>query len=303
MNWRMKAVEKERKILEDTVKERTEEIEESKEEIESQRDILYKQKQEIVDSINYAQRIQAAVLPSDEFMNEVLKEHFVFFKPRDIVSGDFYWIKKIKKFSFIVAADCTGHGVPGAFMSMLGSSFLNEIVTSRTLDSAGEVLNRLRNKVKKSLHQKGESGEQKDGMDLSLMIIDWETLEMQFAGAYNSLFIIRKKNENNEEEPYEFIKLKADRQPIGIYIREKDFTNHTFQLQKGDTIYAFSDGYVDQFGGDTGGKFKSRRFQAMLLSFQDKTMEEQKHILGRTFTKWKRDTEQIDDVLIIGMRI
>ncbi len=303
MDWRLKAVQKERKILEDTVKERTEEIEESKEDIESQRDILYKQKQEIVDSINYAQRIQAAVLPSDEFMQEVLKEHFVFFKPRDIVSGDFYWIKKIKKFSFVVAADCTGHGVPGAFMSMLGSSFLNEIVTSRTLDSAGELLNRLRNKVKKSLHQKGAEGEQKDGMDLSLMIIDWETLEMQFAGAYNSIFIIRKKEDTTSEEPYELFKLKADRQPIGIYIREKNFTNHTFQLQKGDTIYALSDGYVDQFGGDTGGKFKSRRFQAMLLSFQDKTMEEQKHILGRTFTKWKRDTEQIDDVLIIGIRI
>ncbi|MCF6366422.1 MAG: SpoIIE family protein phosphatase [Bacteroidales bacterium] len=304
MNWRMKAVEKERKVLEDTVKERTEEIEESKEEIESQRDVLYKQKKEIIDSINYAERIQSAVLPSAELMNDVVKDHFVFFKPRDIVSGDFYWVKKIRTFSFIVAADCTGHGVPGAFMSMLGSSFLNEIVTSRTLDSAGEVLNRLRNKVKKSLHQKGAEGEQKDGMDISLLIIDWETLELQFAGAYNSLYIVRKNGEQtNEEANYEFIKLKADRQPIGIYIHEKDFTNHSFQLQKGDTIYALSDGYVDQFGGDTGGKFKSGRFQKLLLSFQDKSMEEQKHILGRTFTKWKRDIEQIDDVLIIGMRI
>jgi len=304
MNWRMKAVEKERKVLEDTVKERTEEIEESKEEIESQRDVLYKQKQEIVDSINYAQRIQAAVLPSDEFMTEVLKDHFVFFKPRDIVSGDFYWIKKIKKLSFIVAADCTGHGVPGAFMSMLGSSFLNEIVTARTLDSAGEVLNRLRNKVKKSLHQRGEEGEQKDGMDISLLIIDWDTLELQFAGAYNSLYIIRKNEEDeNQDEVYDVIKLKADRQPIGIYLREKDFTNHTFQLKKGDTLYALSDGYVDQFGGDTGGKFKSGRFQKLLLSFQEKSMEEQKHILGRTFIKWKRDIDQVDDVLIIGIRI
>ena len=304
MNWRMKAVEKERKVLEDTVKERTEEIEESKEEIESQRDVLYKQKQEIIDSINYAQRIQAAVLPSYDFMKEVLNEYFVFFKPRDIVSGDFYWIKKIKKFSFVVAADCTGHGVPGAFMSMLGSSFLNEIVTSRTLDSAGEVLNRLRNKVKKSLHQRGEEGEQKDGMDISLLIIDWETLELQFAGAYNSLYIIRKKEELEDiENAYDVIKLKADRQPIGIYLREKDFTNHIFQLKKGDTLYALSDGYVDQFGGDTGGKFKSGRFQKLLLSFQDKSLEEQKHILGRTFIKWKRDIEQVDDVLIIGIRI
>ncbi|MCD4792137.1 MAG: SpoIIE family protein phosphatase [Bacteroidales bacterium] len=306
MNWRMKAVEKEREILENTVKERTEEIAQSKEEIETQRDGLYKQKKEIVDSINYAQRIQKAVLPSPELMNEVLKDHFVFFIPRDIVSGDFYWIKKIRKLSFVVAADCTGHGVPGAFMSMLGSSFLNEIVTSRTLDNAAFVLNRLRNKVKKSLHQKGEEGEQKDGMDISILIIDWETLELQFAGAYNSLYIIRK-NEGvetaNDEENYEIIRLKADRQPIGIYIHEKDFTNHTFQLKKGDTLYAMSDGFVDQFGGDTGGKFKSIRFKKLLLSFQDKTMEEQNHILGRTFNKWKRDIDQVDDVLVIGMRI
>ncbi len=304
MNWRMKSVEKERIILENTVKERTEEIEQSKEEIETQRDELYKQKQEIVDSINYAKRIQQAVLPSEELLNDVLHDYFVFFKPRDIVSGDFFWVKKIRNFSFVVAADCTGHGVPGAFMSMLGSSFLNEIVSSRTLDSAAEILNRLRNKVKKSLHQKGEEGEQKDGMDISLLIIDWDSSDLQFAGAYNSLYIVRKKEDSEEsEDAYEVIKLKADRQPIGIYLHEKDFTNHSFKLKKGDTLYALSDGYVDQFGGDTGGKFKSGRFQKMLLSFQDKSMDEQKQILIRTFTKWKRDFEQVDDVLVMGIRV
>lgn len=304
MNWRIRSVEKERKVLEDTVKERTEEIAQSKEEIETQRDELYKQKQEIVDSINYAQRIQTAVLPSDELMQEVLGEHFVFYKPRDIVSGDFYWVKKIKNFSYAVVADCTGHGVPGAFMSMLGNSFLNEIVTSRTLDTAAETLNKLRNKVKKSLHQRGEEGEQKDGMDISLMIIDWDTNEMQFAGAYNSAYLIRKKTEKHtDEEEYELIKLEADRQPIGIYLNEKEFTNHTVKLQKGDAIYALSDGYVDQFGGDTGGKFKSVRFQQLLLSFQDKSPEEQKVILGRTFNKWKRDLFQVDDVLVMGIII
>jgi serine phosphatase RsbU (regulator of sigma subunit)/ligand-binding sensor domain-containing protein len=305
MRWRMKAVEKEREVLENTVRERTEEIAQSKEEIETQRDELYKQKQEIVDSINYAQRIQEAVLPSKEILDEVLKDYFVFYRPRDIVSGDFYWIKQIRNFSFAVAADCTGHGVPGAFMSMLGSSFLNEIVTSRRLDSAGDILNRLRNKVKKSLHQKGEEGEQKDGMDISIMIIDWDTLELQFAGAYNSLYIIRKDPESKDadEAKYEIERLKADRQPIGIYIHEKDFTNHSYQLKKGDTLYAFSDGYVDQFGGDTGGKFKSVRFKNMLLAFQDKSMEEQKHILERTFNKWKRDIDQVDDVLVMGIRI
>jgi serine phosphatase RsbU (regulator of sigma subunit)/sugar lactone lactonase YvrE len=307
MNWRVKTIEKERIALENTVKERTEEIAQSKEEIETQRDELYKQKQEIVDSINYAQRIQAAVLPSDDIMQDVLHDHFVFYRPRDIVSGDFYWIKQIKNFSFAVAADCTGHGVPGAFMSMLGSSFLNEIVTSRTLDSPGEILNKLRNKVKKSLHQKGEEGEQKDGMDISLIIIDRETLELQFSGAYNSLLIIRKKPDFDETKPdaenFEIFKLKADRQPIGIYIYEKEFTNHTFQLEKGDIIYAMSDGYVDQFGGDTGGKFKSIRFKNLLLSIQDKTMAEQNAILGRTFNKWKRDIDQVDDVLVMGIKI
>ena len=164
--------------------------------------------------------------------------------------------------------------------------------------------NHLREKIKLTLGQTDSDSTQKDGMDLSLLIIDWDTLEIQFAGAYNSLYILREnEKQDNDSANHEIIKLKADRQPIGIYIREKDFTNHTFQLQKGDTIYALSDGYVDQFGGDSGGKFKSRRFTNMLLSFQDKTMEEQKHILGRTFTKWKRDLEQIDDVLIIGIRI
>ncbi len=304
LNRRIKAVEKERVVLENTVKERTEEIEQSKEEIESQRDELYKQKQEIVDSINYAKRIQQAVLPSEEFMSSVLKEYFVFFQPRDIVSGDFYWVKKIRNFSFVVAADCTGHGVPGAFMSMLGSSFLNEIVSSRTLDGAGEILNRLRNKVKKSLHQKGAEGEQKDGMDISLLIIDWDEYELQFAGAYNSVYIVRKKDaESNTEDNFEIIRLKADRQPIGIYLNERSFTNHSFSLKKGDVIYALSDGYIDQFGGDTGGKFKSGRFKEMLLSFQDKSMEEQKQILIRTFAKWKRDFDQVDDVLVMGIKI
>jgi serine phosphatase RsbU (regulator of sigma subunit) len=306
MNWRIKAVEKERKVLEDTVKERTEEIAQSKEEIETQRDELYKQKQEIVDSINYAQRIQHAVLPAEELLQDVLGEHFVYYRPRDIVSGDFYWVKKIKNFSYAVVADCTGHGVPGAFMSMLGSSFLNEIVTTRTLDTAAETLNKLRNKVKRSLHQKGEEGEQKDGMDISLMIIDWDTYDMQFAGAYNSAFVVRKKtveNADDHEPEYELIRLEADRQPIGIYLNEKEFTNRTLKLQKGDAVYALTDGFVDQFGGDTGGKFKSVRLQQMLLSFQDKSPEEQQVIIGRTFNKWKRDIDQVDDVLVMGIMI
>jgi len=308
LQWRMKAAEKEKEVLEELVKERTLEIEKGRKEVEKQRDIAYKQKQEILDSISYAQKIQEAVLPSKEFADEILNEHFIMFRPRDIVSGDFYWIKKVNNYIIAVAADCTGHGVPGAFMSMLGSSFLNEIVTRRSLDNAGQILNRLRSKVKKSLHQEGKSGEQKDGMDVALLIIDTETLELQYAGAYNPLYIIRKNTDKDKKEDesladYELILLKADRQPIGIHLLEKEFTNHSFQLEKGDCLYSFSDGYVDQFGGETGGKFKTARFKELLLSVQGKSMDEQKRILEQNFIKWKRDVAQIDDVLVMGIRI
>ncbi len=299
LDKRMKIAEKEKDVLEEIVKERTEEIAKSKEEIEMQRDHLYRQRQEIIDSINYAKKIQEAVLPSTDYSEEIMNEHFIIFKPRDIVSGDFYWMKKINNFIIVVAADCTGHGVPGAFMSMLGNSYLNEIVTRRSLDSAGQILNRLRSKVKKSLHQKGAEGEQKDGMDIALVIIDEETMELQYSGAYNPLYLIRNINPENPE----FIELKADRQPIGIHINEKEFSNHKIQLEKGDALYIFSDGYIDQFGGEAGGKYKTVRFKEMLLSIQDRSMVDQKFALEQTFTKWKRDLKQVDDVLVMGMKI
>lgn len=299
LNYRMKKAAKERETLENIVRERTEEIERAKEEIESQRDQAFRQRKEIMDSINYARRIQQAVLPSKEQAEELLGEHFILYLPRDVVSGDFYWIKKLKNFVAVVAADCTGHGVPGAFMSMLGSSFLNEIVTRRSLDGAHETLNRLRKKVKKSLGQTGADGEQKDGMDIAFYFLDTETLELQFSGAYNPLYIIRKQ----ENDEYKVIRLKADRQPIGIHIREKEFTNHRFQLQKGDTLYTFSDGYPDQFGGETGGKFKSKRFKELLTDIQERSMQEQKEILEQNFIKWRGEIEQVDDVLVIGLRV
>jgi serine phosphatase RsbU (regulator of sigma subunit)/ligand-binding sensor domain-containing protein len=331
-DYRMKAAEKEKNALEAIVRERTEDIEKSKEDIEVQRDMAYKQRKEIIDSINYAQRIQRAVLPSDEAIDEMLGDHFVFFKPYEIVSGDFFWMKKIKNYVAVAAADCTGHGVPGAFMSMLGSSFLNELVTSRSLDNAAEILNRLRYKIKKSLHQEGKFEEQKDGMDISFYLLDSETLELQFSGAYNPLYIIRHKNKLSQEEyesfesnkniklfsntagesdpfikttelDYILIELKANRQPIGIYIKETDFTNTLFKLKKGDTLYNFSDGFVDQFGGETGSKFKTKRFKELLLSMQKKTLDEQKRILEQSFYRWKGNQPQIDDVIIIGYRV
>ncbi|MEN8120283.1 MAG: SpoIIE family protein phosphatase [Bacteroidota bacterium] len=274
------------------------ELEEQSEELEKHWNIALKSKAVILDSINYAKKIQKAVFPSTEYINEVLDDYFLLFKPRDIVSGDFYWIKKIENSIIIATADCTGHGVPGAFMSMLGTSFLNEIVRPRNMENTGEVLNLLRHKVKNSLGQKGRKNEAKDGMDMALYSINTETLELHYSGAHNPLYIIR---ENSEEE---LTILKADRQPIGIHIIEKEFTNHKYQLQKGDCLYTFSDGYTDQFGGEQGRKYKVKSFQEVLLANYKKPMSEQKEILNTNYEKWIGNKHnQIDDILVLGMKV
>jgi len=285
------------------------EINQQKEEIEAQRDLANAQKAEIIASITYAERIQRAILPAKNLFDEILPEHFVLFTPKDIVSGDFYWLKKIKNFVILATADCTGHGVPGAFMSLLGSSFLNEIVTTRRLDISGKILDNLRNKIKKALHQT-EGGAQ-DGMDMALYIINLETLELQYSGAYNSLYIVRNQNENPEIESNNknikykdnIIELKANRQPIAHFIKETEFTTTKFQLQKNDHLYTFSDGYADQFGGEDESKFMSKRFKKLLVEINNKTMQEQKNILMETFDNWKGKLSQIDDVLVIGVKI
>lgn len=309
----------------DLLRAQKKEIEDQKEEIEKQRDlvveqnrIVLEQKKEITDSIIYAENIQRAIMPSEEFLNNLLPEHFLMFRPKDIVSGDFYWIKKIKNFIVIAVADCTGHGVPGAFMSMLGAIFLNETVTSRSLDDAGQILDRIREKIKKSLHQSGKEGEAKDGMDMSFFIIDSETREVQFSGAYNPLYIIRanEKIENikaltergfgaYQPEGYNatVIEIKGDRQPIAIYSYEKNFTSYRFQLLEGDCLYSSSDGYPDQFGGEKGKKLKARNFKNLLLSCKDLPMIEQEKFMQDSFDEWKGDIEQIDDVILMGLRI
>ena len=247
----------------------------------------------IVDSLNYARRIQQAVLPDPGLLDTLCKEHFIFYRPRDIVSGDFYWIKQIKNFIFIAAADCTGHGVPGAFMSILGVSLLNEILGKSKLDQPNEILNRLRKKIKSSLHQTGADNDQKDGMDMALCMIDTETSELQFAGAFNPLYLIR----NGELHEY-----KGDRQPIAIYENEISFTNHTINIQNNDIIYIFSDGFADQIGGPKDKKFKIQNFKQLLLEINANSMERQFEIIEKTFNDWKGNNEQLDDVLIVGMR-
>ncbi len=306
--------------LEQKVEERTSEIREQKEEIESQRDeieaqrdLVFAQKKEITDSIGYAQRIQAAILPHKSYLDEVIPDYFVLFKPRDIVSGDFYWIKEMDSSVVIVAADCTGHGVPGAFMSMLGITLLNEQLGKGRLDRPDEILGQLRAKVKQMLVQEGSIREQKDGMDMAIAVIDKEKRQLQFAGAYNPLYLVRSKEKVSKEkvgtedsvegEQSILYELKGDKQPIGIHWEEKKFTNQVVNLEEGDSVYVFSDGYVDQYGGVHRKKFKTQKFKDLLLSVQEESMKKQKLLLEETFENWKGDIEQIDDVCVIGIRV
>lgn len=289
-------------------KQKTNQILEEKNHIlQEQKDKIEAQNKDITDSIKYAQRIQQALLPPDEFLQKQLPEYFVFFRPRDIVSGDFYWATENYDNFVFTAADCTGHGVPGAFMSMLGISFLNEIVNKYDPES-GEVmrahiiLNHLRNAVKTSLRQTGSDDEAKDGMDMALIVMDKARKTLQYAGAHNPLFIIRNG---------ELLQYKADKMPVGIFIREKEsFTNHEIQLEKGDTVYMFSDGYVDQFGGENGKKFMISRLRNLLIKIHSLPLTEQRDILEKEFNEWVSYTDkngetyrQIDDVLVIGFRV
>jgi len=315
IKFRERKLKKDNEKLETIVKERTQEIVQQKEEIETQKEEIQtiadnlivsneevtKQKDKIAEihkhiteSIEYASRIQHAILPPKELISKHLPDHFILFKPRDIVSGDFYWLKQIGNYTVYAAADCTGHGVPGAFMSMLGISFLNEIVTKTRFDNAGEILNRLRKKIKTSLRQTGKDGESKDGMDIAVCVIDNESLQLEYSGAYNPLYIIRKG---------ELTEIKATRNPVGIYLKEKLFENHKFQLEKGDVIYTFSDGYIDQFGGENESRFKSKNFKKLLLEINNKPMQEQRKILDAVLLKWQGKTEQTDDIVVFGVRI
>lgn len=253
------------------------------------------QKKQITDSIEYASRIQSAMLPPSEIISGIIPEHFIFFKPRDIVSGDFYWISEKEGKTIVAAVDCTGHGVPGAFMSMLGFAFMSEIINKEKSLIPNIILNQLREYVKESLHQTGRENETKDGMDVALCVIDQENKNLQFSGAYNSLFLFRGT---------ELITLKADRMPIGIHLAEKtSFTNHEINFLPGDCIYIFTDGFIDQFGGDEGRKFKIKAFKELLKSVQNLSINDQYKAIERKFYEWKGNYEQIDDILIIGIRL
>lgn len=308
LKYRERQLIREKRILETKVKERTREIEEQKVEIEAQRDEITEQKnfveeqldqivlqnKEITSSIEYAKRIQQAVLPGKRTLEQTLPEHFIFFRPRDIVSGDFYWVEKKEDLIVVVASDCTGHGVPGAFMSLLGLTFLNEIVNHEGVLKASEILNRLRKNIIRAMSHKDGAEMAKDGMDLALVVIDRQLDMMEFAGAYNPMILVRNG---------ELIEYKGDNMPVGQHGGEmKPFTNHKIVLNDGDMIYMYSDGYPDQFGGPRGGKYKARPFKNFLTEISREAVKKQAGMLEKELKNWMGEEAQVDDILVTGIR-
>jgi serine phosphatase RsbU (regulator of sigma subunit) len=267
--------------------------------IESQSQTIQVKNQEITDSIHYARQIQRAILPTPTDFNAHFDAAFVLFEPKDLISGDFFWITKIDSKIIYATVDCTGHGVPGGFMSMLGMSMLNELVNEQGLLEPALILTRLREKVIASLRQKGAEGEQKDGMDMTLCVVDTKELTLTYALANHVLYLVR--NNGSESELLEF---KGDRHPVGIF-SEKLMEFHQFEvpLIKGDRIYTFTDGYADQFGGQKGKKFKYLQLKELIQSAQTKNMQKQGELITTVFESWKGDLEQIDDVCLIGIEI
>jgi len=260
--------------------------------IESKNKEVEAQKEEIIASINYAKRIQEAILPSNELIKEYLPNSFVLFKPKDIVAGDFYWMDSKDEKTYFSAVDCTGHGVPGAMVSVVGYNGLNRAVKEFNLRHPAEILDSLNLSVEETF-EKGRS-DIKDGMDLAFCCLDNKARTLEYAGANNPLYYIR----NGELE-----EIKPDSQPVGKHERRKPFTNHVLNLKEGDCIYIFSDGFADQFGGENGKKFKYKQFRELLLSNHGKPMEEQKQLLDESIENWRGELEQVDDICVIGVRV
>lgn len=263
--------------------------------------IIEEKNKDITDSINYAKRIQDALLKEEEHVTAHFPPHFILFKPKDIVSGDFYWGMEKHGHWYLCIADCTGHGVPGAFMSMLGIAFLNEINAEEKLLTPAEILDKLSDKIVKELKQTQEKTENKDGMDISMMRLNLQTKELEWAGANNPLWIVR--NQKNGEQASQLIEYAADKQPIGYTYNPKPFTNNVIPIQSGDTVYLFSDGYADQFGGPKEKKFKYKQLQEVLLGLSNQPVANQKEILNKTFEQWRGNIDQVDDVAMIGIRM
>jgi phosphoserine phosphatase RsbU/P len=275
--------------LEEKVKERTIRIERQKEKIEEQ-------KKHITDSIYYARRIQNAILPSLNNITRYLSNYFILYLPKDIVSGDFYWMHEADGQIMIAAVDCTGHGVPGAFMSIVGFNQLNYAVNDKKARNASTILDVLNHGVITTLNEDKSEGSIKDGMDMALCILNLKENKAQFAGANNPMLLIRNNN---------LIRYKGDRFPIGAFEGDKmqTFSNNDIELNEGDCIYLSSDGYIDQFGGPENKKFLSKRFENLLLEINHLPMSGQKEVLSERLKTWMGNNEQVDDILVIGIRI
>jgi serine phosphatase RsbU (regulator of sigma subunit) len=260
-----------------------------------QKGIIEEKQKEILDSINYAKRIQFALLASDTVLQHNLPEHFIVFYPKDVVSGDFYWASPTQEGFIYITADCTGHGVPGAFMSLLNISKLSQVINENKITKPDIILNNIRTEIIKVLNAEGSSEESKDGMDAVLCKLDIKNLKLEYAAANNAFYIIR----NNE-----LLTCKADKMPVGKGFDDSiSFTYNQIALQKGDLIYTFTDGYADQFGGPKGKKFKYKQLEDLLLSIHHLSMQEQSSILKQKFSDWKGPLDQVDDILIIGVKV
>ena len=283
------------RILEKKVKERTEEVVRQKDEIDQQKSKLEELYNDVTDSIRYAKRLQDSILPPENIMKKWFPLSFVLFKPKDIVSGDFYWMHKIGNKHLFAAVDCTGHGVPGAFMSLVGANGLNGAIKEHKLNDPGMILDDLNAYSHESLNKEGDENAVRDGMDIALCAIDYKNMQLDYAGAYNPLYIIRNG---------EILITKGDKFAIGSFEPgAKHFNTQSIPLEKGDVIYVFSDGYADQFGGLKGKKFMYRQFRETLFSIKDLPMDEQRALLDQKIEAWKGSFEQVDDILIIGVRI
>lgn len=251
---------------------------------------------DITDSINYAFRIQKAIVPSEEWVKSLLPESFIFWRPRDIVSGDFYFAEKVGDIVVFTAVDCTGHGIPGALLSVAGYNFLSQAVNEKGITKPSEILKFLDEGINSRLNQEGQGETVKDGMDIALCCLDKKTLKLQYAGAYNPMYYIRN---------HELIEIKANAYPIGVNTDGvvDEYTNHEIQMQKGDSVYLFSDGYADQFGGPKGKKFMYRQLKKLFLKIYQLPMNEQEKIIADVFDRWKGNIFQVDDVIIFGVKI
>ncbi|MBL1144860.1 MAG: SpoIIE family protein phosphatase [Bacteroidetes bacterium] len=284
------------RFLEEKVRQRTAEVVAQKEEIDKQRSQIEEYFEQVTDSIKYAQKIQEAILPPDYQVKRMLPDSFILYRPKDIVSGDFYWLGEANDKVFFAAVDCTGHGVPGAFMSIVGFNQLKQAIITTGGSNPAEILDHLNRGVSETLHQKEANSTNKDGMDIAICSLDYKTLELEYAGAFNPLYLLRND---------EIIQVKGNKFPIGSFVDEEpsNFTNNKIQLEKGDQIYIFSDGYADQFGGPRGKKFMYKRFRELLVEIGTKELSQQKELLKESLFDWMKDEEQVDDILVIGVRV